>query len=148
MQFLVCFILCFPPPTVLLTTLSLSLPISISLRMFSRHATAPGAKPLARHMALSDSQETHVLPEIPAHRANNRVIEIVLADTISGMQSPNPPLPGGLLDMDGCCAITPTPPWSPAWARGWTQHQLFQSTSAHGVWLQGREKCGEFCAVL
>lgn len=119
MQFYFFFGVFYPPlsPTYCIINSPRPLPanLSVSPRMFSPHAAAPGAKPLARQMALSGSRETHTLPEIPAHRTNDGVIEIfVLADTVSGMQSPRAPqglsgetrgaaapLPGGLRDRDG-----------------------------------------------
>lgn len=70
------------------------------------------------------------------------------ARAIQGNLGCRSPLPGGLLGSGGCCAVNLTPPWSPARARGWTQHPLFQSGSAHGVQLRGREERGEFCTVL
>lgn len=120
MRLLVCFILCFPSPTVLLTALGLSLPISVSLWMLSWHVTAPRPKPLSRQMALSGSRGSHVLPEMPAHPANDGITEIVCRDprtkspprAIQGTLSHRCSLPGGLLDSGGWCAVTPSPPWS------------------------------------
>lgn len=122
MQFLVCSILCFPLPTVLLTALGLSLPICVSLWMFSLQPQPPDQSPSPSRW----HSEAPGKPHAPRNLLPPRkwgVIEILfLPDTIWGMLSFKAPsglpkenwdcsslLSGELLVLSGRGAATPTP---------------------------------------